>query len=41
MFAPDAAVLGIVADQVGELAALLHEVAAREARHLVFEAVHA
>ena len=29
---------GIVPDQVGELAALLHQVAVREARDLVFEA---
>ena len=37
VLAPHAAELGVVPDQVGELAALLHQVAVREARDLVFE----
>src|SRR4029078_13400927 len=41
MLAPHAAVLGIVADEIGELAALLHQVAVRESLDLLLEATHA
>src|SRR5690606_27828908 len=41
VFATHAAVFGIVTDQVGELTALLHQVAAGEAGDLLFEAANA
>ena len=41
MPAPDAAKVGIVADQVGELAALLDQVAARKSGDLLFKVAHA
>ena len=37
VLAPDAAELGVVTDQVGQLAALLHQVAARQALDLLVE----
>ena len=37
VLAPHAAELRIVANQICQLAALLHEVAPRKARHLLFE----
>jgi hypothetical protein len=37
MLAANAAKFRIVANQIGELAALLHEIAARKPRHALFE----
>ena len=41
MFSADAAEFGIVPDQVGELASLLHQVTVRESRDLLLEVAHA